>query len=66
MYLMIDKAADFDFMLYVGFWGAIVLVAVCVIIGIIEAICDRVERKREERRKACKRYNTAVRPARRY
>lgn len=66
MYLMIDKAADFDFMLYVGFLGAIVFVAVCVITGIIEAICDRVERKREERRRACKRYSTAIRPTRRY
>ena len=65
MYLMIDKAADLDFMLYVGFWGAIVFLGVIGITAIIEAVAERKERK-EELRRACKRYNTAVRPTRRY
>ena len=65
MYLMIDKAADLDFMLYVGFWGMIVFLGVIGITAIIEAIAERKTRA-EERRRACKRYNTAIRPARRY
>ena len=65
MYLMIDKAADLDFMLYVGFWGMIVFLGVIGITAIIEAIAERKMRS-EERRRACKRYNTAIRPARRY
>jgi hypothetical protein len=65
MYLMIDKAADLDFMLYVGFWGMIVFLGVIGITAIIEAAVERKMRA-EERRRACKRYNTAIRPARRY
>ena len=65
MYLMIDKAADLDFMLYVGFWGMIIFLGVIGITAIIEAIAERKMRV-EERRRACKRYNTAIRPARRY
>lgn len=63
MYLMIDKAADFEFMLYVGFWGAVALLGVIGITAIIEAV---VERRAEKRRRACKRYSTAIRPTRRY
>lgn len=63
MYLMIDKAADLDFMLYVGFWGMIVFLGVIGITAIIEAAA---EKRAEKRRRACKRYNTAIRPARRY
>lgn len=63
MYLLIDKVADLNFMLYVGFWGAIVFLGVIGITAIIEAV---VERRAEKRRRACKRYNTAIRPARRY
>jgi len=36
------------------------------IMAIIEAIDERRERRAEERRRACKRYNMPIRPARRY
>lgn len=66
MYLMIDKVADLDFMLYVGFWGMIVFLGVIGITAIIEAIAERRARRADERRRACKHHNTAIRPARRY
>lgn len=66
MLLMINTANDLEFALVVGFYGMIVLVVMCVITGIIETICTRVERKREERRRACKRCGTPIRPTRRY
>jgi hypothetical protein len=66
MQLMISTANDLEFALVVGFYGMIVLVVMCVITGIIETICDRIERKREKQRRACKRSGAPIRPGRRY
>jgi Tfp pilus assembly protein PilX len=57
-------STDAKFYLIIGFVCAIILGLLCIV-AIIEAIDERRARA-EERRRACKRYNTAIRPARRY
>ena len=66
MYLMIDIASDFDFAVVAGIYFAIGFTVLCVLAGITEAIIDGIERKREKQRRACKRYDVTIRPARRY
>ena len=53
------------------FWGIllqliIVAVVFIVVYGTYEAVCKRIERKREQERRACRRYGAAIRPTRRY
>lgn len=43
-----------------------VILGVCLIIGVIDAILERFERKREMERRALKRYGVSIRPGRRY
>lgn len=42
------------------------LLGICLIIGVIDAICEHFERKREKERRALKRYGVSIRPGRRY
>ena len=64
MYFMNGLSTDAKFYLIIGFVCAIILGLLCIV-AIIEAIAERRARA-EERRRACKRYNAAIRPARRY
>lgn len=64
MFNLMDYSADVKFWIFAGICLAI-LFGILVITAIIEAVAERRERA-EERRRACKRYNTAIRPARRY
>ena len=64
MFNLMDYSADVKFWILVGICLAI-LFGILGIMAIIEAIDERMMRA-EERRRACKRYGTAIRPARRY
>ena len=64
MFYLMDYSADVKFWILFGICCAIIF-GILVITAIIEAIDERKARA-EERRRACKRYNTAIRPARRY
>lgn len=64
MFYLMDYSVDVKFWILVGICLAI-LFGILGIMAIIEAIDERKMRA-EERRRACKRYNTAIRPARRY
>lgn len=64
MFYLMDCPAEVKFLIFAGICLAI-LFGILVITAIIEAVAERRERA-EERRRACKRYNTAIRPARRY
>lgn len=64
MFNLMDYSVDVKFWILVGICLAI-LFGILGIMAIIEAIDERRARA-EERRRACKRYNTAIRPARRY
>lgn len=64
MYFMNGLSTDAKFWLMFAAFCAIILGLLCIV-AIIEAIAERRARA-EERRRACKRYNTAIRPARRY
>ena len=64
MFYLMDYSVDVKFWIYCGICLAI-LFGILVVTAIIEAIDERKARA-EERRRACKRYNTAIRPARRY
>ena len=53
------------------FWGMFlqfVIVAAVLLIayGIFESVAEKIERKREIERRACKRYNAPIRPTHRY
>jgi hypothetical protein len=61
--LMIMTAEEW--MWRVCFWLVIVGFALCVVGGVIEEIVLRNERKKEEERRALKRYNAPIRPAHR-
>lgn len=65
MFNLMDYSVDVKFWILVGICLAIIM-GILGIMAIIEAIDERRERRAEERRRACKRYNTAIRPARRY
>lgn len=65
MFFMNGLSTDAKFYLIIGFVCAIILGLLCIV-AIIEAIDERRERRAEERRRACKRYNAAIRPARKY
>lgn len=64
MYFMNGLSTDAKFWLMFAAFCAIILGLLCIM-AIIEAIDERRARA-EERRRAHKRYNTAIRPARRY
>lgn len=64
MFNLMDCSADVKFLILCGICLAI-LFGILAITAIIEAVAERRERA-EERRRACKRYNAAIRPARRY
>ncbi|MBQ2241493.1 MAG: hypothetical protein II319_05075 [Clostridia bacterium] len=64
MFNLMDYSVDVKFWIFAGICLAI-LFGILGIMAIIEAIAERRERA-EERRRAHKRYNTAIRPARRY
>lgn len=64
MFYLMDCSAEAKFWILFGICCAVVL-GIVYITAIIEAIAERKMRV-EERRRACKRYNTAIRPARRY
>lgn len=64
MFYLMDCPAEVKFLILCGICLAI-LFGILVVTAIIEAVAERRERA-EERRRACKRYNTAIRPARRY
>lgn len=64
MYFMNSLSTDAKFWLIFAAFCAIILGLLCIV-AIIEAIAERRYRA-EERRRACKRYNAAIRPARRY
>jgi hypothetical protein len=65
MFYLMDYSADVKFWIYCGICLAIIF-GILGIMAIIEAIDERRERRAEERRRACKRYNAAIRSARRY
>lgn len=65
MFNLMDYSVDVKFWIFAGICLAI-LFGILGIVAIIEAIDERRERRAEERRRACKRYNAAIRPARRY
>lgn len=64
MFFMMNYPFEVKCWILFGIFCAIVLTTLCIA-AIIEAIAERRERK-EELRRAHKRYNTAIRPARRY
>ncbi len=64
MFYLMDYSADVKFWIFCGICLAI-LFGILVVTAIIEAVAERRERA-EERRRALKRYNAAIRPARRY
>lgn len=64
MFYLMDYSVDVKFWILVGICLAI-LFGILGIMAIIEAIDERKMRA-EERRRAHKRYNTAIRSARRY
>lgn len=64
MFYLMDCSVEVKFLILCGICCAI-LFGILVIAAIIEAVAERRERA-EERRRACKRYNTAIRPARKY
>lgn len=64
MYFMNGLSTDAKFWLMFAAFCAIVF-AFLGIVAIFEAIAERRARA-EERRRACKRYNAAIRPARKY
>lgn len=65
MFNLMDYSVDVKFWIFAGICLAI-LFGILVVTAIIEAVDARRERRAEERRRACKRYNAAIRPARKY
>ena len=64
MFYLLDYSADVKLWILFGICCAI-LFGILVITAIIEAVAERRERA-EEHRRALKRYNAPIRPARRY
>lgn len=64
MFNWLNYSFEVKFWLMFAAFCAIILGLLCIM-AIIEAIDERRARA-EERRRACKRYNAAIRPARRY
>lgn len=65
IYYLINMTADeFFCRVFIGIviFAAIVMMITCV----CDMIADHIDRKREMERRACKRYNAPIRPARRY